>query len=44
MEASDYVALVNGEANAMNLFMAGKVKVEGDVTLAMKFQEMFERG
>jgi putative sterol carrier protein len=44
MEASDYVALVNGEANPMNLFMAGKIKVEGDITLAMKFQEMFDQG
>ncbi|MBN1992922.1 MAG: SCP2 sterol-binding domain-containing protein [Anaerolineae bacterium] len=44
MAASDYVALVNGQANPMNLFMAGKIKVEGDVMLAMKFQEMFERG
>jgi putative sterol carrier protein len=44
MEASAYVALVNGEANPMNLFMAGKIKVEGDVTLAMKFQEMFDQG
>ncbi len=44
MEASDYVALVNGEANPMSLFMAGQIKVEGDITLAMKFQEMFARG
>lgn len=43
MPASDYVALVNGQANPINLFMAGKIRVEGDVTLAMKFQEMFAR-
>jgi len=41
MDAGDYVDLVHGRANAMNLFMAGKVKVEGDITLAMKFQELF---
>ena len=42
MAASDYVALSLGEANAMGLFMAGKIKVKGDVMLAMKFQEMFD--
>ena len=43
MAASDYVALSRGEASAMNLFMAGKIKVEGDVTLAIKFEEMFDK-
>ena len=43
MEASDYAALSLGEANAMGLFMAGKIKVQGDVMLAMKFQELFDR-
>jgi len=43
MQASDYVALSLGQVNPMNLFMAGKIQVEGDVTLAMKFQEMFAR-
>ena len=41
MQASDYVALSRGQVNPMNLFMAGKIKIEGDITLAMKFQEMF---
>jgi len=41
MDAGDYVDLVHGRANPMSLFMAGKVKVEGDVSLAMKFQELF---
>lgn len=43
MAASDYVALSLGEANPMSLFMAGKIKVKGDVMLAMKFQELFDR-
>ncbi len=43
MEASDYAALSLGEANPMGLFMAGKIKVQGDVMLAMKFQELFDR-
>ena len=42
MAASDYVALTMGDANAMGLFMAGKIKVQGDVMLAIKFQEMFD--
>jgi putative sterol carrier protein len=44
MEARDYVALTRGEANPMNLFMSGKIKLQGDMTLAMKFQEMFDMG
>lgn len=44
MAASDYVALSRGEANPMNLFMTGKIKLQGDMTLAMKFQEMFDMG
>jgi putative sterol carrier protein len=43
MAANDYVALSRGEANPMNLFMVGKVKLQGDMTLAMKFPEMFDR-
>ncbi len=43
MAASDYVTLSHGEANPMNLFMAGKIKLQGDVGLAMKFPEMFAR-
>ena len=41
--ASDYIALSHGEANPMNLFMAGKIKLQGDMTLAMKFPDMFDR-
>ena len=41
MAASDYVALTKGEVNPMNLFMAGKIQLQGDMSLAMKFQEMF---
>ena len=44
MAASDFVDLTYGRANAMTLFIGGKIKVEGDVTLAMKFQELFEQG
>lgn len=43
MAASDYVALSKGEVNPVNLFMAGKIKLQGDMTLAMKFPDMFDR-
>jgi len=39
--AEDYVKIVNGEMNAMSAFMAGKVKVKGDMGLAMKLQTIF---
>ena len=43
MEAADYIALSYGEANPMSLFTAGKIKLQGNMTLALKFQEMFDR-
>jgi putative sterol carrier protein len=43
MDTVDYVALSKGEVNPMNLFLGGKIKLQGNMTLAMKFQEMFDR-
>jgi putative sterol carrier protein len=40
MDASDFVSMVNGELNAMAAFMQGKIKVSGDMSLAMKLQSM----
>ena len=42
MAASDYLAMVNGETNPMALFMQGKVKLTGDIQLALKMQSMFK--
>ncbi len=42
MAASDYLSLINGEANPMQLFMQGKVKVGGDMSLVMKLQSMLK--
>ena len=33
---NDGLALLEGRANGMTMFMSGKLKVDGDVTLAMK--------
>ena len=39
--ADDYYAVVTGSMNAMQAFMSGKIKIEGDMSLAMKMQSMF---
>ena len=41
MEASDYVAMIDGELNAMEAFMQQKIRVEGDLAMVMKFQTVF---
>lgn len=42
MDATDYTDMVSGKLNPMNAFMQGKVKLAGDMGLAMKFQNMFK--
>ncbi|MEM6526730.1 MAG: SCP2 sterol-binding domain-containing protein [Chloroflexota bacterium] len=39
--AADFVAIVEGDSNAMQAFMSGKLKVKGDMGLAMKLQPIF---
>ncbi|MBL7064926.1 MAG: SCP2 sterol-binding domain-containing protein [Anaerolineae bacterium] len=41
MAAADFVAMVNGDLNAMAAFMQGKIKIEGDMSLAMRLQTFF---
>lgn len=43
LAAADYVALVKGELDAVGAFMRGKLKVRGNVGLAMKALNLFER-
>jgi len=43
LAAADYVALVKGELDAMGAFMRGKLKVKGNVGLAMKVLNFFQR-
>lgn len=42
--APDYIAVVNGELNPMQAFMQGKIKMKGDMSLAMKMQQFFKTG
>jgi putative sterol carrier protein len=44
MAARDYLAMVNGELNAMQAFMQGKIRMKGDMALVMKMQKMFHWG
>jgi putative sterol carrier protein len=41
MSSEDFVGMVNGTVNAMAAFMQGKIKLQGDMGLAMKFQTIF---
>jgi putative sterol carrier protein len=38
--ADDWAAVVNGELNAMQAFMSGKLKIQGNMGLAMKLQSL----
>ena len=40
MAASDFKSLVAGNLNAMSAFMSGKLKIKGDMMLAMKLQSL----
>jgi len=37
----DFQALVNGDLNPMSAFMSGKLKIDGDMGVAMKLQNLF---
>jgi putative sterol carrier protein len=40
--ADDLYAVLSGEANAISSFMQGKIKVQGDMALALRMQSMFD--
>ena len=40
MTADDFDAMLDGKLNATSAFMAGKLKVKGDMSLAMKLQSL----
>jgi putative sterol carrier protein len=41
MSTEDYLGMVNGTVNAMAAFMQGRIKLQGDMGLAMRFQSIF---
>ncbi len=43
LAASDYVDLISGKLNGQMAFMSGKLKIAGDMSLAMKMQTLFKR-
>lgn len=40
MTAKDFVDLVNGKLNGQMAFMQGKLKIKGDMSLALKLQQI----
>jgi putative sterol carrier protein len=41
MAASDYLDMVAGKLNAQMAFMSGKLRISGDMGLALRFQGLF---
>ncbi len=41
-DSSDYVKIFTGELDGMKAFMEGKIKLGGDLNLAMKLMQMFK--
>ena len=41
-DADDFLKLITGELNAMSAFAQGKVKLKGDLSLAMKMMDFFK--
>lgn len=40
-KAEDLLALLNGDLNPMAAFMRGRLKVKGDMSIAMQIQKLF---
>jgi putative sterol carrier protein len=40
----DWIAITEGKLDATNAFMSGRLKVAGDMMLAMRLQNLFPRG
>jgi putative sterol carrier protein len=41
-DAKDYLDIITGKVNAMSAFSAGKLKLKGDLGLAMKLMNFFK--
>ncbi len=44
MAASDYLDMTTGKLNPQMAFMGGKLKIKGDMSLALKMQQIFPTG
>jgi putative sterol carrier protein len=44
MSVADFLDMINGELNPQMAFMGGKLKIKGDMSLAMKMQQIFPTG
>jgi putative sterol carrier protein len=42
--ASDWLSIMNGQMNGQTAFITGKLKIQGDMTLAMKLESLFHLG
>jgi len=43
MKESDYLDMINGKLNGQMAFMMGKLKIAGDMGLALKLQTLFKQ-
>jgi putative sterol carrier protein len=41
-DSADYIQIFTGELDGMQAFMQGKIKLAGDLNLAMKLMQMFK--
>jgi len=41
-ESADYLKIISGKMNAMSAFAEGKIKLKGDLALAMKLMNFFK--
>ncbi|NDJ61216.1 MAG: SCP2 sterol-binding domain-containing protein [Chloroflexi bacterium] len=39
-DANDFVGMINGDVNPMQAFMSGKIKIQGDTSLALKLMPL----
>jgi len=44
MTDENFVSLITGKLNGQTAFLTGKLKIQGDMTLAMKLQSVFNFG
>lgn len=42
-DAEDYVKIATGKLNATTAFMSGKLKIKGDMNMALKLQGLFKQ-